>query len=41
MNEIPFIDWNGNGQIDPQDIALSLAMAEENEETEDTDDDVQ
>ncbi len=28
MNEIPLIDWNGNGKIDPQDIALSLAIAE-------------
>lgn len=32
MNEIPLIDWNGNGQIDPQDIALTLAMQEEAEE---------
>ena len=38
MKEIPFIDWNGNGQIDPQDIALSLAMAEEEEEEEDEED---
>ena len=22
------IDWNGNGQIDPDDIAISLAMDE-------------
>lgn len=36
MNEIPLIDWNGNGQIDPQDIALTLAMQEEAEEEEDT-----
>ena len=26
---IPFIDWNGNGAIDPSDIAVSLAMNEE------------
>ena len=38
MNEIPLIDWNGNGKIDPQDIALSLAIAEsECEATEDDD----
>ena len=34
---IPFIDWNGNGRIDPQDIALGLAIAEEEEEEEDDD----
>lgn len=35
---IPLIDWNGNGQIDPQDVALSLAIAEEeNEEDDDND----
>lgn len=22
---MPFIDWNGNGKIDPTDIAISLA----------------
>lgn len=38
MNEIPFVDWNGNGRIDPEDIAISLAIAEEQEETEDDDD---
>lgn len=27
----PLIDWNGNGRIDPEDIAISLAMAEEEE----------
>lgn len=32
MNEIPLIDWNGNGKIDPQDIALSLAVAESESE---------
>ncbi len=37
MNEIPLIDWDGNGRIDPSDIALSLAIAE-SEETEDDDD---
>lgn len=38
MNEMPFIDWNGNGQIDPADIALSLAIAEEAESEDDEDD---
>ena len=38
MNEIPFVDWNGNGRIDPEDIAISLAFAEEQEETEEDDD---
>ena len=28
MCGVPFIDWNGSGQIDPQDIALTLALAE-------------
>lgn len=32
MNEIPLIDWNGNGRIDPEDIAISLAVAESEEE---------
>lgn len=41
MNEIPFVDWNGNGRIDPEDIAISLAIAEEQEETEEDDDDIQ
>ena len=31
----PLIDWNGNGRIDPSDIAISLAISEE----EDGDDD--
>ena len=34
MCEIPLIDWNGNGQIDPSDIALSLAIAEEEKSQE-------
>jgi len=37
MCEIPIIDWNGNGRIDPSDIAISLAMMEE-EESEDEQD---
>ena len=40
MNEIPFVDWNGNGRIDPEDIAISLAIAEEQEEAEEDDDDI-
>ncbi len=28
----PLIDWNGNGQIDPSDIAITLAIAEEGEQ---------
>lgn len=28
---VPFIAWNGNGRIDPSDIAISLAIAEEEE----------
>ena len=27
----PLIDWNGNGQIDPSDIAITLAAMEEEE----------
>ena len=34
MDGFPFVDWNGNGRIDPEDIALSLAMAEEEDEEE-------
>lgn len=36
----PLIDWNGNGQIDPSDIAISLAITEE-EETDNEDDEEQ
>lgn len=38
MNEIPLIDWNGNGKIDSQDIALSLAIAESEREESNADD---
>ena len=31
---IPLIDWNGNDQIDSSDIAMSLAIAEEEERTD-------
>lgn len=36
--EIPILDWNGNGRVDPQDIALSLAIAEAEEEDAEEDD---
>ncbi len=36
--EIPILDWNGNGRVDPQDIALSLAIAEAEEGDDDEDD---
>ena len=39
MDEIPFIDWNGNGRIDPEDIAISLAIADKMEQLEEGDDD--
>lgn len=32
MNEIPLIDWDGNARVDPKDIALSLAIAEGEED---------
>ena len=35
--EIPFLDWNGNGRVDPQNIALSLAIAEAEEEDDEDD----
>ena len=41
MDEIPFVDWNGNGRIDPEDIAISLAIAETQKEMEDNEDDIQ
>ena len=28
------IDWNGNGQMDPMDLALSLAILEEEKRRE-------
>jgi len=34
MDFIPIIDWNGNGEIDPQDIATTLAISEAEEEEE-------
>ena len=34
MNAPPFIDWNGNGRLDPEDIAISLAIVEEQKDTE-------
>ena len=31
------IDWDGNGRIDPADVALTLAILEAEEEAEDED----
>ncbi len=39
MNEIPLIDWNGNGRLDPENIALALASAEDMEEPGNDEDD--
>ena len=39
MCGVPFIDWNGSGQIDPQDIALTLAIAEGEEAEANEEDD--
>lgn len=36
-----FVDFNGNGQIDPEDIAVSLTMAEEETKEDDEEDDIQ
>ena len=35
MADIPFVDWNGSGEIDPSDIALTLAMRESEDGDED------
>ena len=35
----PLIDWNGNGQIDPSDIVISLAIAEEEHLDDEAEDD--
>ena len=35
--EIPILDWNGNGRVDPQAIALSLAIAGSEEEDDEDD----
>lgn len=29
---MPLVDWNGNGRIDPSDVAISLAVEEEQRE---------
>ena len=41
MRDIPMIDWDGNGRIDPGDIAISLAIAEEETEENNEDEDIQ
>ena len=28
MDFVPFLDWDGSGRIEAQDIALSLTLAE-------------
>lgn len=30
---MPFIDWNGDGKIDPVDIGISIATETDDEET--------
>jgi len=37
MGPIPPIDWNGNGRLDPEELALFLAMNDEEEEETDED----
>lgn len=39
MCGVPFLDWNGNGKVDPQDIALTLAIAESDEAEDNEEDD--
>lgn len=34
----PLIDWNGSGRIEPEDIAISLAIIEEEEIGDDAED---
>ncbi len=41
MDEIPFVDWNGDGRISPEDIAISLAIAEEEEKEDKKNDQLQ
>ena len=36
-----FIDFDGNGQINPEDIAISLAMDEDTDGDDDEKDDIQ
>ena len=35
----PLIDWNGNGRIDPSDVAIGLAIAEEEKRNQESDND--
>lgn len=37
MFDIPLIDWNGNGEIDSSDIAMTLAMNDSQNDDEDED----
>ena len=38
MCTLPLIDWDGNGKIDPSDIAVGLAIAEEEKRNREADD---
>ena len=38
MCTLPLIDWDGNRRIDPSDIAVGLAIAEEEQRNQETDD---
>ena len=29
---MPFIDWNGNGEVDPEDIAISIAFEDDEDD---------
>ena len=35
MDEIPFVDWNGSGEIDSSDVAMTLAMRGAEDDDED------
>lgn len=37
---IPFIDWNGNGELDSQDIAITLAITDNKDECQEDSEDV-
>ena len=35
MLDVPFVDWNGNEEIDTSDISISLAMSDSEDNDED------
>ena len=35
MTEIPFVDWDGSGEIDSSDIAITLAVRDAEDDDED------